>query len=111
MVVAERIVDLLEPVEIKEEKPYLLVVPGCRLQHVIDAVRQSDGREHLVPFTREAVPGVDVPGRVLTQTKTNVHVKVGQSIMLSGFKESTESLNASGIPVVGCSESLNPIRS
>lgn len=25
----------------------------------------SDGREHLVPFTREAVPGVDVPGRVL----------------------------------------------
>ena len=28
-------------------------------------VRLADGREHLVPFTREAVPGVDVPGRVL----------------------------------------------
>ena len=25
-------------------------------------LRLSDGREHLVPFTREAVPGVDVPG-------------------------------------------------
>ena len=44
--------------------------------------------------------GQDVPGRVLTQTKTNVHVKVGQSIMLSGFKESTESMNASGIPLL-----------
>ena len=28
-------------------------------------LRLTDGREHLVPFTREAVPGVDVPGRVL----------------------------------------------
>ena len=28
-------------------------------------LRLSDGREHLVPFTREAVPGVDVQGRVL----------------------------------------------
>jgi 16S rRNA processing protein RimM len=28
-------------------------------------LRLSDGREHLVPFTREAVPGVDVAGRVL----------------------------------------------
>jgi 16S rRNA processing protein RimM len=28
-------------------------------------VRLTDGREHLVPFTREAVPGVDVPGRAL----------------------------------------------
>ena len=44
------------------------------------------------------IQGQDVPGRILTQTKTNVHVKVGQSIMLSGFKESTESLNAQGIP-------------
>jgi pilus assembly protein CpaC len=44
------------------------------------------------------IQGQDVPGRVLTTTKTNVHVKLGQSIMLSGFKESTESLNASGIP-------------
>ena len=34
------------------------------------------------------IQGQDVPGRVLTQTKTNVHVKIGQSIMLSGFKES-----------------------
>ena len=25
-------------------------------------LRLSDGREHLVPFTREAVPGVDVSG-------------------------------------------------
>jgi pilus assembly protein CpaC len=46
------------------------------------------------------IQGQDVPGRVLTQTKTNVHVKIGQSIMLSGFKESTESLNASGIPLL-----------
>jgi 16S rRNA processing protein RimM len=28
-------------------------------------LRLSDGREHLVPFTREAVPGVDVAGRIL----------------------------------------------
>lgn len=28
-------------------------------------LRLSDGREHLVPFTREAVPGVDLHGRVL----------------------------------------------
>jgi 16S rRNA processing protein RimM len=28
-------------------------------------LRLLDGREHLVPFTREAVPGVDVPGRLL----------------------------------------------
>ena len=28
-------------------------------------LRLRDGREHLVPFTREAVPGVDVAGRVL----------------------------------------------
>ncbi len=28
-------------------------------------LRLTDGREHLVPFTREAVPGVDVAGRVL----------------------------------------------
>jgi 16S rRNA processing protein RimM len=28
-------------------------------------LRLSDGREHLVPFTREAVPGVDVSGRIL----------------------------------------------
>ncbi len=46
------------------------------------------------------IQGQDVPGRVLTQTKTNVHVKIGQSIMLSGFKENTESVNASGIPLL-----------
>ena len=28
-------------------------------------LRLADGRQHLVPFTREAVPGVDVAGRVL----------------------------------------------
>ena len=28
-------------------------------------LRLADGREHLVPFTREAVPGVDVDGRAV----------------------------------------------
>jgi 16S rRNA processing protein RimM len=28
-------------------------------------LRLSDGREHLVPFTREAVPEVDVAARVI----------------------------------------------
>ncbi len=28
-------------------------------------LRLADGREHLVPFTREAVPGVDVAGRAV----------------------------------------------
>jgi pilus assembly protein CpaC len=46
------------------------------------------------------IQGQDVPGRILTNTKTNVHVKIGQSIMLSGFKESTESMNAQGIPLL-----------
>jgi pilus assembly protein CpaC len=46
----------------------------------------------------QPIPGQDVPGRILTQTKTNVHLKIGQSIMLSGFKQSNESLNATGIP-------------
>jgi pilus assembly protein CpaC len=50
-------------------------------------------QSQLTPIT-----GQDVPGRILTSTRTNVHVKLGQSIMLSGFKESTETLNASGIP-------------
>jgi pilus assembly protein CpaC len=44
------------------------------------------------------IAGQDVPGRILTNTKTNVHLKIGQSILLSGFKESTEQLNGSGIP-------------
>lgn len=44
------------------------------------------------------IAGQDVPGRILTQTKTNVHLKIAQSIMLSGFKQSTETLNAQGIP-------------
>jgi pilus assembly protein CpaC len=44
------------------------------------------------------IQGQDVPGRILTSTKTNVHVKLGQSIMLSGFKEQTQDVNASGIP-------------
>jgi pilus assembly protein CpaC len=44
------------------------------------------------------IQGQDVPGRILTQTKTNVHLKVGQSIMLSGFTEATESLQSTGIP-------------
>jgi pilus assembly protein CpaC len=46
------------------------------------------------------IAGQDVPGRILTQTKTNVHVKIGQSIMLSGFKEDTQSVNAQGIPLL-----------
>jgi pilus assembly protein CpaC len=46
------------------------------------------------------IQGQDVPGRILTATKTNVHVKIGQSIMLSGFKENTESMNAQGIPLL-----------
>jgi pilus assembly protein CpaC len=46
------------------------------------------------------IQGQDVPGRLLTQTKTNVHVKIGQSIMLSGFKETTQDLNAQGIPLL-----------
>ncbi len=46
------------------------------------------------------IQGQDVPGRLLTQTKTNVHVKIGQSIMLSGFKESTQDRNATGIPLL-----------
>ena len=33
-------------------------------------LRLSDGREHLVPFTREAVPGVDVAARVLELAET-----------------------------------------
>jgi pilus assembly protein CpaC len=44
------------------------------------------------------IQGQTVPGRILTSTKTNVHLKIGQSIMLSGFKEKTEDLNANGIP-------------
>ena len=28
-------------------------------------LRLADGREHLVPFTREAVPGVDLAARAL----------------------------------------------
>jgi pilus assembly protein CpaC len=44
------------------------------------------------------IAGQDVPGRILTQTKTNVHVKLGQSIMLSGFRSQDESVSATGIP-------------
>ncbi len=46
----------------------------------------------------QPIQGQDVPGRVLTSTKTNVHLKVGQSIMLSGFKQQDQSVNANGIP-------------
>ena len=44
------------------------------------------------------IQGQTVPGRILTSTKTNVHLKIGQSIMLSGFKERTEDLTGTGIP-------------
>jgi pilus assembly protein CpaC len=50
-------------------------------------------QSQLTPIT-----GQDVPGRILTETKTNVHVKLGQSIMLSGFKQNAETLNSTGIP-------------
>jgi type II secretory pathway component GspD/PulD (secretin) len=50
-------------------------------------------QSQLTPIT-----GQDVPGRILTQTKTNVHVKLGSSIMLSGFKQNTETINSTGIP-------------
>jgi pilus assembly protein CpaC len=46
----------------------------------------------------QPVGNLDVPGRVLTSTKTSVQLKIGQSIMLSGFKEQTESLTGRGIP-------------
>ncbi len=64
-----------------------------------------DAATGLVVVTIEAeqsslspIAGQEVPGRILTQTKTNVHLKIAQSIMLSGFKQSTESLSAQGIP-------------
>jgi pilus assembly protein CpaC len=44
------------------------------------------------------VQGQDVPGRLLTNTKTNVHLKLGQSIMLSGFKQNDELHTGTGIP-------------
>ena len=46
----------------------------------------------------QVVQGQDVPGRSVTQTKTSVHVKLGQSIMLSGFKQQSQDLNGTGIP-------------
>jgi pilus assembly protein CpaC len=46
----------------------------------------------------QVVQGQDVPGRSVTQTKTSVHVKLGQSIMLSGFKEQSQDLGGTGIP-------------
>jgi Flp pilus assembly secretin CpaC len=45
-----------------------------------------------------SVPGQDAPGRVLTNNKTTVHLKLGQSIMLSGFQSDTETKSANGIP-------------
>ncbi len=46
----------------------------------------------------QPVQGQDVPGRVLTSTKTNVHLKIGQSIMLSGFTQTDRSVSSNGIP-------------
>ena len=64
-----------------------------------------DPQSGLIVVTIEAehselnpVQGQDVPGRLLTNTKTNVHLKLGQSIMLSGFKETTEQMTGTGIP-------------
>ncbi len=71
----------------------LTVQPRLDLSSGLIVVTIEAEQSQLTP-----IEGQDVPGRILTQTKTNVHVKLGQSIMLSGFKESTESINASGIP-------------
>jgi pilus assembly protein CpaC len=71
----------------------LTVQPRLDPQSGLIVVTIDAEQSQLTPIT-----GQDVPGRILTNTKTNVHLKIGQSIMLSGFKEQTESLNASGIP-------------
>lgn len=44
------------------------------------------------------VPNQDVPGRNLTTTKTTLHVKLGQQIVLSGFREDSELMESNGIP-------------
>lgn len=44
------------------------------------------------------VPNQDVPGRNLTTTKTTLNVKLGQQIVLSGFREDSELLQSNGIP-------------
>ena len=44
------------------------------------------------------VPGQTAPGRVLTNNKTTVHLKLGQSIILSGFTGDRETKAATGIP-------------
>lgn len=71
----------------------LTVQPRLDPQSGLIVVSIDAEQSQLTPIT-----GQDVPGRILTQTKTNVHVKIGSSIMLSGFKQNAESLNASGIP-------------
>jgi pilus assembly protein CpaC len=71
----------------------LNVQPRLDPQSGLVVVTIDAEQSQLTPIT-----GQTVPGRILTSTKTNVHLKIGQSIMLSGFKESTESKNASGIP-------------
>jgi pilus assembly protein CpaC len=72
---------------------------------VLTVTPRLDVASGLVVVTIEAeqsqltpIEGQTVPGRNLTQTKTNVHLKLGQSIMISGFKENTKSINAQGIP-------------
>ncbi len=71
----------------------LTVQPRLDPQSGLIVVTIDAEQSQLTPIT-----GQDVPGRILTQTKTNVHVKIGSSIMLSGFKENTETLNGTGIP-------------
>ena len=44
------------------------------------------------------VPGQSAPGRVLTNNKTTVHLKLGQSIILSGFMGDRETKASTGIP-------------
>ncbi len=44
------------------------------------------------------VAGQTAPGRTLTNNKSTVHLKLGQSILLSGFTSDRETKSASGIP-------------
>jgi pilus assembly protein CpaC len=71
----------------------LTVQPRLDPQSGLIVVTIDAEQSQLTPIT-----GQDVPGRILTSTKTNVHLKIGQSIMLSGFKEYSQTLNGTGIP-------------
>jgi pilus assembly protein CpaC len=74
---------------------------------VINVTPRLDPSSGLIVVTINAeqsdlnpVAGQPIPGRLLTQTKTNVHVKLGESILLSGFKEKKDGEQATGIPLL-----------